>query len=176
MELLRKVAEFTKSIDDKKEIYILYIRSILEQSCVVWHSSLTEENALDLERVQKAAIRLILGERYETYEDGLLRANLESLKERREKLCKNFANKCVKSENPRVNNIFSKRRTKHGMDLRKNEKYEVKFAKTNRLKNSSIPYMQRILNTDNLQFGKQELKRKKRFNGDKIFGKRRKLY
>ena len=35
------------------------------------------------------------------------------------------------------------------MDLRKNEKYEVKFAKTNRLKNSSVPYMQRILNTDN---------------------------
>lgn len=69
MELLRKVAEFTKSIDDKREIYILYIRSILELSSVVWHSSLTEENALDLERVQKAAIRLILGEKYETYED-----------------------------------------------------------------------------------------------------------
>ena len=32
MELLRKVAEFTsiKAIDDKREIYILYIRSILE--------------------------------------------------------------------------------------------------------------------------------------------------
>ena len=57
MELLRKVAEFTKSIDDKMEIYILYSRSILEQSFVVWRSSLTEENALDLERVQKAAIR-----------------------------------------------------------------------------------------------------------------------
>ena len=176
MELLRKVAEFTKSIDDKREIYILYIRSILEQSCVVWHSSLTEENALDLERVQKAAIRLILGERYETYEDGLLRANLESLKERREKLCKTFAIKCVKSENPRVNNIFSKRKTKHGMDLRKDEKYEVKFAKTNRLKNSSVPYMQRILNTDNLKFEKQDLKRKKRYYGDKNIEKRRKVY
>merc|ERR1712055_819793 len=107
-------------------------------SCVVWHSSLTEENAIDLERVQKAAIRLILGERYETYEDGLLRANLESLKERREKLCKTFAIKCVKSENPRVNNIFTKRKTEHGMDLRKNEKYEVKFAKTNKLHHCEI--------------------------------------
>ena len=62
LELLRKVAEFTKSIKDKREIYILYIRSIIEQSGVVWHGSLTEENVLDLERVQKAAIRLILGE------------------------------------------------------------------------------------------------------------------
>ena len=58
--------------------------------------------------------------------------------------------KCVNSENPRVNNIFSKKKTEHGMDLRKNGKYEVKFAKTNRLKNSSVPYMPRILNTDNL--------------------------
>merc|ERR1712208_166751 len=107
-------------------------------------------------------LRLILGEKYETYEDGLLRANLESLKERREKLCKTFAIKCVNNENQRVNNIFSKK-TEHGMDLRKNEKYEVKFAKTNRLKNSSAPYMQRILNTDNLQFEKQDLKRKKRY-------------
>ena len=65
MELLRKVAEFTKSIEDEREIYILYIRSILEQSCVVYHSSLTVENALDLQRVQKASIRLILGEKYE---------------------------------------------------------------------------------------------------------------
>ena len=71
---------------------------------------------------------------------------------------------------------ISKKKTKHGMDLRKNEKYEVKFAKTNRLENSSVPYMQRILNTDNLQFEKQDLKRKKRYYGDKNIEKRKKLY
>ena len=135
-----------------KVCQIMIIRSIFEQSCVVWHSSLSEENVLDLERVKKAAIY----EKYENYEDGLLRANLESLKERREKLCKSFAIKYVKSEIPRINNIFSKRKTKHGMDLRKKEKYEVKFARTNRLKNSSVPYMQRILNTDNLQIYKNK--------------------
>ena len=99
--------------------YILYFRSILKQSCVVWHSFLTEENVLDLERVQKAAIKLILCGKYE---DELLRANLESLKERRETLCKTFTIKCMKSKNPRINNIFSKKKTKHGMDLRKYEK------------------------------------------------------
>ena len=57
MILLRKVASFGASIDDMKNIYILYIRSILEQSCVVWHSSLTEENSQDLERIQKSAVR-----------------------------------------------------------------------------------------------------------------------
>ena len=37
----------------------------------------------------------------------------------------------MKSENPRIINIFSKKK-KHGMDLGKYEKIEVKFAKTNR--------------------------------------------
>ena len=37
MELLRMVAQFTKSIEDKWEIDILCLRSILEQSCVVYH-------------------------------------------------------------------------------------------------------------------------------------------
>ena len=73
----------------------------------------------------------------------------------------------MKSENPRINNIFSKKKIKHGMDLRKNENFEVKFAKTNRLKNSSIPFMQRILNSENQQLEKQELKRKMKFYGDK---------
>ena len=51
---------------------------------MVWHSSLTEENIMGIERVTKAAIRLILGDKYKNYEDGLLRSNLESLEERRE--------------------------------------------------------------------------------------------
>ena len=43
MELLNKVFEFTKSIEDKREIYILYIIGIRQQSCVVWHSSLSKK-------------------------------------------------------------------------------------------------------------------------------------
>ena len=55
---------------------------------------------MDLKRVQKAAIGLIKGG---NHEDGLLRANQVS------KLCKTFAIKCMKSENPRINNFFSKK-------------------------------------------------------------------
>ena len=160
MELLRKVSEFTSSIDDKREIYILYIRSILEQSSAVWHSSLTNENADDLERVQKAAVRLIIGDKYENYEDGLIKANLESLKDRREGLCKKFALKCVKSDNSRVKNMFPKKEVNHSMIFRNIEKYDVDFAKTGRLKDSSIPYMQRMLNSENLKNEKQAIKRK----------------
>ena len=37
--------------------------------------------------------------------------------------------KYMRSENSRMNKIFSKKKTKHGMDLRKYEKIQVRFAK-----------------------------------------------
>ena len=63
MQILRKASEFTYNLKDRRQIYILYVRSILEQSCVVWNSSLSEENIEDLERVQKAAVRVMLGQK-----------------------------------------------------------------------------------------------------------------
>ena len=45
MELLRRVTSFGATYAELKNIYILYIRSLLEQSCTVWHSGLTDENA-----------------------------------------------------------------------------------------------------------------------------------
>ena len=61
MQLVRKVASFGASEEDIKNIYFLFVRSLLEQSATVWHSSITEENNLDFERVQKSAVKLILG-------------------------------------------------------------------------------------------------------------------
>ena len=58
MALLRKVPSFRPPVEDLKDIYILFIRNILEQSAVVWQSSLTNEKKMDLERVQKSAIRI----------------------------------------------------------------------------------------------------------------------
>ena len=98
MELLRRVASFGTSVEDLKTIYFLFVRSQLEQSAVVWHSSLTEENRSDLERVQKSAVKIILGEKYKNYENGLDVLGIESLEERRNNLCRRFANKCLKNE------------------------------------------------------------------------------
>jgi hypothetical protein len=79
MQLLRKVASFSTPTDDLKEIYILFIRSILEHSATVWHSSLTQENIDDLERVQNSGLRIILQEKYKSYKQGLALLNLETL-------------------------------------------------------------------------------------------------
>ena len=87
MQLLRKCVTFTKNIEELKNIYILFIRSILEQSCVLWHSSLTLEDSNNLDRVQKSSFRIILQEDYEDYEKILQQVNLQSLYERRISLC-----------------------------------------------------------------------------------------
>ena len=73
-------------------IYKTFIRSVLEQSCVVWNFNITKQNEKELERVQKVAVGLILGN-YNSYKEALEYLNLESLKERRNVLSRRFAEK-----------------------------------------------------------------------------------
>ena len=155
MELLRKVASFGTSIEEKRNIYILFIRSILEQSSVVWHSSLTKENEEDLERVQKSALKIILGRKYLNYSQALKDTNLQSLKIRREELCLKFARKCLKSE--KTKHMFPVRNSEHEMKKRDEEKFFVQHAKTERLRKSALPFMQRLLNNYKEEQWKQRL-------------------
>ena len=144
MELLRKVASFGTNPEELKNIYILFIRSLLEQSATVWHSSITEDNKEDLERVKKTALRIILGDGYISYEKALNKLDIEKLDERRENLCLRFALKS--SKNPKCKSMFPINEKDHTMKTRKNEKFKVQHANTERLKKSSIIYMQNLLN------------------------------
>ena len=146
MQLLYRAAAFTSNKQDLRRIYLTFIRSILEQSAVVWHSSLTVKNSLALERVQKAAVRVILGKEYTNYKEGLKKINLENLKDRREQLCLRFAKNCLK--NDKVRNIFPKNQTKHKMKKRKTKQFKISSAKTKRYKKSAIPFMVNLLNKD----------------------------
>ena len=125
MQLLRKVASFGTSQEELKNIYILFIRSLLEQSATVWHSSLTEENKNDLERVQKTAIKLILGNHYLSYEQALKKLDLENLHERRETLCLAFAKKS--SKNQKICFQKMKKNTKWGPEKLRNLRYNMQI-------------------------------------------------
>ena len=89
-------------------------------------------------------MRIISNKFYDNYEDALDIVNLQKLDDRREELCLNFAKKCL--ENEKTKGIFPLTENKHNMKQIKSEKYVVNFARTERLKNSAIPYMQRMLN------------------------------
>ena len=144
MRMLHKLVEFNVPTEDLLTIYILYIRSILEQSCQVWHSSLTFENLTDIERVQKNALRIIMKDDYENYAQALLKSGLESLVDRREKLCLKFARSTLGNEN--VKDMFPLITPDCPTEIRDREPFTVTFARTDRLKKSSIPHMQRLLN------------------------------
>ena len=71
---------------------------------------------------------------------------MESLHDRREKLNLRFAKKSVKI--PIMKSLFPLKVSKHKMMKRKEQKFQVTKAKTNRMKKSPIIYMQNLLNCD----------------------------
>ena len=131
--------------EDLIQIYILYVRSLLEYCSTVWHSTLTVEQSDNLERVQKLCLKIILGNQYQGYDDALDKCSLERLNIRRETKCLNFGLKCllhpVHSEmfpvNPQVLT---------NPDARISEHFQVNFAKTDSYRDSAVPYIQRMLN------------------------------
>lgn len=144
MELLRRMSPFGASQEQLTNIYKIFIRSILEQSSNVWHSSLTQENINDLERVQKNCMKLILKNNYTDYDQALARLELSPLQERRQDLLKSFTYKCLKNE--KMQQYFIPNEKTHNMKTRTQNKFKVFHSRTERLKKSSIIAMQNIAN------------------------------
>ena len=146
MQLLRGVQSFGAKHDEMVHLWTIFCRSVLEQSCAVWHSSLTQENIDDLERTQKSFCKMVLKEKYISYENALFKLNMESLHERRQILQLKFAKSGIKHD--KLNDLLPRNQNECKMETRKHENFQVNFANTERLKKSSIISMQNLLNTD----------------------------
>ena len=146
MHLLRGVLSFGATNEEMVHLWITFCRSVLEQSCVVWHGSLTQENVDDLERTQKTFCKLVLKQKYKDYENSLLYLNLDSLKERRIILCLKFAKAGIKYD--KMKDLLPEQDKHDNKKTRNHEKYKVNFAHTGRLKKSSIITLQNMLNDD----------------------------
>ena len=72
--------------------------------------------------------------------------DMESLKERRSKLCLKFAKKCLKIEN--FKKLFPHKKTKHDMKKRNAEKFLINNIVTERYKRSSIPVIKKMLKNE----------------------------
>ena len=119
------------------------VRSAVEMAVPLWGGSITVGDSNTIERVQKIALKLILGPHYESYDQALEKLSLDSLKTRRENLCLKFAKKCTK--NVRFEHWFPKKKS---MNTRYKEVYLKPRAKTKRYLKSSIPYLVDLLNKD----------------------------
>ena len=89
---------------------------------------------------------MLLREKYENYEKSLLFLNLENLHSRRASLCLKFARSGIKYK--KLDDLLPQNTKQHEMETRENEKYQVQFSNTERLKNSSIISMQNYLNDE----------------------------
>ena len=143
MKWLHAAKKFTDDRKILKQLYTIYIRSILENAATVWHSGLTQGNIEDLERLQKSSLKVMCGKNYSTYEQALKDMNMESLNDRRTKLCVNFIKKSIKLEN--FKELFPENKNIN-MNIRNHERYYVKKYKTERCKKSSVPYFQSLMN------------------------------
>ena len=103
-----------------------------------WSPGLTISNCYQIERVQKTALAIILGENYYSYSSALRKLDLETLSDRRRALCLNFAKKAYKSE--KFNQWFCESET--DLQLR-----DVK-TRTTRYRKSPLPYLTELLNIE----------------------------
>ncbi|KAI8493848.1 hypothetical protein Bbelb_281950 [Branchiostoma belcheri] len=95
--LLRKLKTFRLSIEDLLTIYTSYVRPVCEYAVPAWHPGLTQAQCNQLERIQRRAVRTILGKNYTNYADACLLLDLETLERRRDHLCLTFAKKLLQS-------------------------------------------------------------------------------
>ena len=110
----------------------------------MWHASLTVDDKMNIERVQRAALQVILGDGYTTYSSACELVGLTTLESRRIKLCKKFAHKA--SLNPKHKQWFKINR-KQCYTRSTQPPYCPVIARTKRFYQSPISYLTRLLNT-----------------------------
>ena len=136
--MLRRLKQMGASDQELLDVYCKQVRSVLEYAAVVWHAGLTVANTTSIERVQKASLAIILGQRYISYSNALKVTSLERLYTRRVALCLKFAKRSIK--NPKFrnwfvedNNIANTRRIKKNL--------KDVHTRTRRFRESTIPYL-----------------------------------
>ena len=140
---LRRLKKLGANEQDLKDVYIKQIRSILEFAVPVWHSSLTGEDRVLIERVQKSALHIILGNKFKSYTSALKCLQLDTLFRRRQKLCSTFANKCYKSD--KFNDWF-KVNDRKTITRQESRKLCDVYSRTQRFERSPISYITELLN------------------------------
>ena len=90
-----------------------------------------------------------MGNKYKSYRNALNFLNLENLNERRKNLCLKFAQRSSKHQ--KLKEMFPLKAKQHKMNTRSQPKFKIQHANNERLKNSPIIYMQKLLNENDAQ-------------------------
>ena len=141
--IIRRLKNLGAEDRDLVDIYYKQIRSVLELAVPVWHGGITQAEHHDIERVQRSVCHIILGSEYVSYKNAMQKLSLQSLYERRDKLCLKFAKKCEKHAKHTKwfklsgNNINTRGEKTKYCDVR---------AQHSRFKNSPLGFLTNLLN------------------------------
>ncbi|XP_078614432.1 uncharacterized protein LOC144883712 [Branchiostoma floridae x Branchiostoma japonicum] len=140
---LRKLKHFNLPTQDLVTIFTSFVRPVLEYCAPVWHPGLTCAQSDRLEAVQRRAVRTILGRHFTNYEQARKNLNIPLLSDRRRDLCFKFG---TYLERHRPSMLPPKGSDYHNRTTRNCDKYRHVKCRTDRLRNSPIPYVVRLLN------------------------------
>ena len=142
--MIRRLKLNGANLTDLLEVYQKQIRSVLEFGAPVWTSGLTREEISDIERVQRVFLHIALGSKYSDYGQALTKTGLETLENRRTKLCRKFAYTAAK--NPKHKHWFAKNMSHKFTRLRNRTTYKTPFFRLERFRKSPIVYLTNLLN------------------------------
>ncbi|XP_071956838.1 uncharacterized protein [Antedon mediterranea] len=143
LHMLTCLKRFGMPCNHLRQMYISHIRPVTEYACPVWHSALTIAQSMELESIQKRACRIILGQKYASYDQAIKLLNLKFLDQRREDILLDFA----KNLNKIVPNALPKLRGETcGRILRNAKKQSEIYGNTKRFNNSCFPALCRLIN------------------------------
>ena len=146
--MLRKLKVFGANQTEMVDVYTKQIRSVLELAVPVWEPGLTMGDSYQIERVQKCAMYIIMGDQYTSYDNARIVLNIDKLSDRRTQLCLKFARKSEKHTKYQKWFCYSDE-TVQNVNTRYQQpitKYKPVPTRTMRFKNSPLPYLTDLLN------------------------------
>ena len=143
--MLGRLRSVGVNAEELLDVYQNQIQSVLEMAVAVWEPGLSQAESKQLERVQKSAFNIILGEEYESYDNALALLNSEMLSARRKKLALNFAKKSLKHD--KYQNWFSVNSSSRTQNTRAEQTVlKPVYTRTDSYRDSPLPYLTTKLN------------------------------
>ena len=148
--MVRNLKKLGVPKSDLLDVYYKQCRSIIELAVPAWAPGITSRECRQIERVQKTALAIILGDSYKSYSQACKILCVESLKQRRINICLKFAIQAQKSDRfsrwfahneepkPTINTRYVENKIKHT--------FKPVKTRTRRYLRSPIPYLTNLLN------------------------------
>ena len=144
MWVLRRMTKLGLDSFTLVDYFMKEIRVHLELAVPVWHSGLTQQLSAYIERVQKVAVSIILGNYQLHYDQACAMLGLKPLYVRRMELCQRFSAKTAAKS--RHSDLFQLEKDGSHYTRSSENLYREHICRTKRFYNSPLPFLTRTLN------------------------------